>query len=106
MIMAKRVLILPLKKKWFEMIKSGVKRHEYRDYTKYWRRRLMYETPNGEIHTKIYDEVEFTCGYPAKDDAARRIRFDNPLILISIGFPEWGASGELQFVIMFGNRIL
>lgn len=36
-----KVLYLPLKKQWFEMIKSGKKTKEYREITPYWISRLM-----------------------------------------------------------------
>ena len=30
------MLILPIKKKWFDMIKSGIKKEEYREIKPYW----------------------------------------------------------------------
>ena len=35
------MLVLPIKKKWFDMIASGVKREEYRDMTQYYRKRFQ-----------------------------------------------------------------
>lgn len=34
-------LILPLKKKWFDMIASGEKKEEYREIKEYWRTRFQ-----------------------------------------------------------------
>lgn len=34
------MLILPIKKKWFDMIKSGEKKEEYREITPYYKSRL------------------------------------------------------------------
>ena len=31
-----KTLTLPLKKKWFDMIKTGVKKEEYRERKDYW----------------------------------------------------------------------
>lgn len=57
-------LVLPLKGIYFGQIKSGVKRWEYRLWTPYWRKRLEGRT---------YDAVTLTKGYPARDDAERRL---------------------------------
>ena len=43
-----KILYLPLKKEWYEMIERGDKREEYRENTRYWKTRL--------IDTVIYDE--------------------------------------------------
>ena len=57
-------LILPLKRKWFEQIKSESKPFEYRLNNAYWQKRLI---------GKTYRNVIFTLGYPKRDDHARRI---------------------------------
>lgn len=107
-------LTLPLKKKWFDMIKSGEKKEEYREITEYWIRRLTmywirrltidyYEAQfnyKGNIRFKDFDEVEFTLGYPKKDDKERRMKFSNPQIFVGKGKEEWGAEKDkLYFVI-------
>ena len=35
------MLILPIKKKWFDMIKLGEKKEEYREIKPYWTKRLL-----------------------------------------------------------------
>ena len=60
-----KVLVLPLKAKYFTMIRQRVKLEEYRLVNEYWRKRL---------EGKSYDAVEFTLGYPKRGDAARRFR--------------------------------
>lgn len=52
--MKKKILHLTLKKKWFDLIASGKKKEEYRDFKQYWKRRLLH---------KMYDEVQFRNGY-------------------------------------------
>jgi len=34
-------LNLPLKKKWFEMTKAGIKKEDYREMSDYWIKRLV-----------------------------------------------------------------
>ncbi len=53
-----RVLRLTLKKKWFDLIASGEKVFEYREYKPHWMSRLR--DKNG---SRNYEEVRFTNGY-------------------------------------------
>lgn len=53
------VLVLHLKKCWYDLIKSGEKTVEYRDMTSYWLSRI----------TKEKRIVHFYCGYPPKGTA-------------------------------------
>ena len=54
-----KVLHLTLKKKWFDLIKSGEKKHEYRQDKPYWRKRLVDENGEG----KHFDIIQFRNGY-------------------------------------------
>ena len=57
-------LVLPLKGIFFDQIKAGVKTEEYRLVNRYWSRRLEFGS---------YDTITLTRGYPARDDASRRM---------------------------------
>lgn len=57
-------LVLPLKREYFEAIKSGEKTEEYRLYNSHWRKRL---------EGRDFERVVLTLGYPKRDDTARRI---------------------------------
>jgi hypothetical protein len=59
-----KTLILPLKRKWFEQVKSGEKVEEYRLRNAYWSRRLS---------GKTFDRIILTLGYPKKGCSDRRI---------------------------------
>ena len=115
-------LYLPLKKKWFDMIKSGEKKEEYRDINRYWIGRFEKLCSEFEYvflgHPNMLDERKkmisagglkcdkliFTLGYPKASDASRRIEFKNPKIRIDYGQPEWGAEPEKKyFVITWDN---
>ena len=50
------ILVLHLKRKYYDLIASGDKVIEYRDMTSYWLQRI---TPEKKI-------VHFYCGYPPK----------------------------------------
>ena len=57
-------LFLPLKRLYFDQIKSGEKVEEYRLCTPYWRKRLEH---------RHYGRIILTLGYPKADDHERRI---------------------------------
>ena len=104
-------LTLTLKRKWFDLIKSGVKLEEYREMKECWYNRLCREqnpnqpwlNPMGGFYFEIRKDFEtlvFTLGYPKKTDMERRLVFKNPKIRIDTGKPEWGAEpGKKYFVI-------
>lgn len=108
-----KTLTLSLKKQWFDMIKSGEKKEEYREIKPYYTSRLTILDSDdydfilsGEISVtfQYFDRLVFTLGYPKSTDKERRIEFKNPKIRIGTGRPEWGAEhGKLYFVISWGE---
>ena len=87
----KKILDLPLKKEWYEMIESGVKTEEYREIKPYWDKRLMRDKWNfctdSLCHIpQKFDAVKFSYGY-----TKRTITFECKGITIGKGKPEWGA---------------
>lgn len=89
----KPILHLNLKRKWFDMIKSGEKTTEYREIKWYWRRIFNVREQRVKIKGKHYYKhheiiICFSNGY-AKD----REQFYCKLKRIDIGYgkPEWGA---------------
>lgn len=86
------MLTFNLKKEWFEKIKSGEKTFEYREQTKYWIKRLSNLFINAEVKRQFLISIEtgytfeskhkylkdngfiiFACGYPKKEDKAKRL---------------------------------
>lgn len=86
-----KILYLPLKKEWYEMIESGIKTEEYREINFYWCKRLMFK---GLTH------VKFSYGY-----TKRTMTFEIERIRIGAGNPKWGAPTEFVFIIKLGKRI-
>lgn len=123
---------LSLKKKWFELTKSGEKTEDYRDITPYWCNRfLLYEGrirtvkwwtmfcndagDNAHIALEIdchksitfreYDINIMTLGYPKKDDFDKYLIFNNDGILVNTGVEEWGAEKDkIYFVVRHGKQ--
>ena len=119
-----KTLTLSLKRKWFDMIKAGAKKEEYREIKPFWIKRLLECTEhdldaiwdifaafpdttkqlNKELENlkafKSFDKLVFILGYPKADDTERRLTFKNPKIRIGQGRHEWGAAlGVNYFVI-------
>lgn len=59
-----RTLVLPLKREYFEAILFNRKAEEYRLVGKYW---------DGRLKGRTFDRIVLTLGYPARDNAERRI---------------------------------
>ena len=99
-----KTLTLSLKKQWFDKIKSGEKKEEYRERKDYWFNRFFHSmNPDGT--SCKYDRLVFTLGYPKATDTERRLVFRNPKIRVGEGKPEWGAEpGKKYFVITWDNK--
>lgn len=93
------VLILHIKKKWFDLILSGEKKEEYREIKPYWSARLCdswdaigvrWCHQKERLDYKSFEVIEFRNGY-GRD--ARRCRVKYNGLDTGPARPEWG--GEL-----------
>ncbi len=93
------ILPLVLKRKWFDEVRLGGKREEYRAATPYWAVRLSNWQRSSRRHV-----VEFRLGY-AKD--APRVAFASPwhIAAADCRHPEWGEPTTLHYVILLGERV-
>ena len=89
-----KTLHLTLKKKWFDMILSGIKKEEYREIKPYWDSRLS---------GKNFDRIEFMNGYGKKAP-----RFEIELKNIAKGFGKsgWGADSKQEVYVLKLGKIL
>ena len=73
-----KILHLSIHKKWFDLIASGEKKHEYRDDKPYWQKRLVDDCGIG----RNFDIVRFKNGYgnnvPTMDVEFKHISFSGP----------------------------
>jgi len=89
-----KILHLTLKKKWFDMIRSGIKKEEYREIKPYWRKRLL--------HSK-FDAIHFRNGYGR---AVPSFTIELTGLYRSLGIVKWGApEGEEVFILRLGEII-
>lgn len=122
-----KILHLPLKARWYDMIESGEKREEYREITPYWEKRLLdYQRLKKYVEENIkelrikqmlfphrtvlegadrafprgYTHVLFRYGY-----TKRTMLFEIESITMGFdGKPEWGAPTDRPvFIIRLGR---
>ena len=98
------MLTLPIKKKWFDMIKSGEKKEEYREIKPYWTKR--FETNLNEII------LNMNYRYPMIESAKGTVIFKNGYqknvpkikcnikIKVSTGKTEWGAEPNKMYYVL------
>lgn len=127
-----KILHLTLKKKWFDMILSGEKKEEYREFKAYWIKRLVevnhpeespgenkyvpqnieFDVRHGHAHEAVlkayyskighFDIVRFRNGY-SKDAPTMDVEVLE--ICTSKGRTEWGATNGTYFTIVLGEII-
>lgn len=105
--MKNETLHLTLNKQWFDMIKSGEKKEEYRSIVPYWTKRLCEFNKKENVY-EIYKFkfVEFSLGYPKKGDTEKIMKFKINDIVIGLGKEEWGAEpGMNYFIIRLGDKV-
>lgn len=109
------MLVLPIKKKWFDMILSGEKKEEYREIKPYYERRFYnYFRSQGEMMEKaplnewlvtdlVFDMVvKFRNGYSVKSPSfVAKVR-----LTIGEGKPEWGAEEGKRYYVLRIHKIL
>lgn len=96
-----QVLILPIKKKWFDMIKSGEKKEEYREIKPYYTARFKNFKPrvnNFGMGEWIYSQIIiiFRNGYK-KDSPTIKCKCR---LRIGQGKEEWGAEPNKEYYIL------
>lgn len=92
------MLTLPIKKKWFDMIKSGEKKEEYREIKPYYSKRFEFEDDEElKLHTiQTATTVRFRNGY---SNASPTIEC-KVVITKGLGKLEWGAEPNKEYYVL------
>lgn len=96
--MSEKILLLHIKKKWFDMIASGEKKEEYRKIKPYWVARLC---DKKTLAFKSFDIVAFKNGYGKNSPS---IKIECLGIYLGEGNKDWGFEKRC-FVISLGEII-
>ena len=88
-------MVLPIKKKWFDMILSGEKKEEYREIKPYYRTRLYHEgfLDQYGLPTLWEDWVLFRNGYFKNSPSFKALC----TVDIAEGRAEWGAEPGKEY---------
>ena len=92
------MLILPIKKKWFDMIASGEKKEEYREIKPYYESRFLNEFKRN--NKSLVFDVIFRNGY-SKNSPSIKCK-----VCVTRGFgmrrykKEWGAEPNKEYYIL------
>ena len=97
------MLILPIKKRWFDMIASGEKKEEYREIKPYYRKRFETIGPLDVYGLPVVNKtrVIFRNGYSTKSPQIEaEVTLD-----IKEGRPEWGSEPGAECYVLKILRI-
>lgn len=96
------MLILPIKKQWYDMIVSGEKKEEYREITPYWKTRFgtamdrkNYLLFQKERPAKI-EEFYIRNGYGNNRPTAKL----SAVVIKGYGKPDWGAERRKRYFVL------
>jgi len=94
------MLTLPIKKKWFDMIKSGEKKEEYREIKPYYTSRFLFDDTFDGTKTgrTLYSRMELILrnGYSSNSPKIKC----NVKIEKGYGKPEWGAEPNKVYYVL------
>ena len=91
-------MVLPIKKKWYDMILSGEKKEEYRDLKPYYRTRLYHEgfLDQYGLPTLYEGTVLFRNGYSKNSPSFTALC----CVDIRTGRQEWGAVEGKEYYVL------
>lgn len=92
------MLILPIKRKWFDMIKSEEKKEEYREIKLYWFKRFSKNIIifHYDGHGRHLIEVIFRNGYNSNSPQLKC----KCILSIGQGKEEWGAEPNKEYYVL------
>lgn len=113
--MDKKVLYLPISKKWFDMILCGIKKEEYREVKEHWMRRIAHVKGCGTNYNftilrdrgfnnliNMFDYIVFKNGYRSYSPI---MMVECKGVIVDQGKKCWGAPNYRTFVIKLGNVV-
>lgn len=106
------MLILPIKKKWFDMILSGEKKEEYREIKPYWTKRFEKEFFGQELTDDRIKALKKYTTLPSEIVLRNGYSKDSPYIncwcrlTVGQGKQEWGAEPGKEYYVLTILEIL
>jgi len=94
------MLVLPIKKKWFDMIVSGEKKEEYREFKEYYH--IRFKRIFGLDYRDKSAEIVFRNGYNYNSPTVRCLC----TLEVGTGKKEWGANPNEKYYKLIILRVL
>ena len=106
------MLILPIKKKWFDMILSGEKKEEYREIKPYYEARfsrcflgdtsLLVGGKKGKLNEWLFTEIKFCKPVKFRNGYSSKSPYFIAKCQLTIGKgkPEWGAEPGKEYYVL------
>lgn len=94
------MLVLPIKKKWFDMIVDGEKKEEYREFKEYYH--IRFKRIFGLDYKNKSAEIVFRNGYNYNSPAVRCLC----TLEVGTGKKEWGANPNEKYYKLIILRVL
>ena len=102
--MAKQRLHLILKKQWYDLIESGIKKEEYREIKNYWNARFI--DGHVKIGGKLFKPSEIYITFQLGYNKINCMHYECQELEIRQGKIEWGAEKNNTYhVLKLGKRI-
>jgi len=100
-----KILHLTLRRKWFDMIASGEKKEEYREFKDYWLKRLsdFFTSSPFSFSFHEYDVIRFRNGY---SNEAPIIDVECLGIITGLPRPEWSDNAKGNHIIIKLGKII
>lgn len=90
------MLTLTIKKKWFDMIKSGEKKEEYREIKPYYDKRFGWKDDEKLRTYQITTDIKFRNGYSKTSPTL----FCHVCIQKDYGKEQWGAEPNKRYYVL------
>ena len=90
------MLILPIKKKWFDMIKNGIKKEEYREIKPYYEKRLERKVNFCKAFDGNGYYILFRNGYSSNSPTIKC----GVILTKGYGKEEWGAEPNKLYYVL------
>ena len=102
---SRQVLLLPIMKKWYDMILSGEKKEEYRNLTTYYLKRFQTQGMIADDAASIIPCDRLICFRNGYSSSSPQF-FARCTLRVGTGKPDWGAEDGKKYYILQIHEII
>ncbi len=101
----RQVMLLPIMKKWYDMILSGDKKEEYRDFKTYYHKRFRTAGMIADDAASLIPGEHLVCFRNGYSGSSPQF-FAYCTLRVGTGKPEWGAEKGKKYYILQISKII